>query len=357
MNPQYGRFLKNPYHRREAERELERQAAVAIEPVPLSPEHGTVPTAVVALKLEDLGYGDWVGRKWVGPCPACQADGGDSNGVHLVVWDNKKWGCVAHEGESGIEHRRRMAKLCPVLLDGGIYTTATPLVDTAAQTAARDAAVAVIWAAVKKDLAGGLDALGDTAPIPTDPRGQFEAWCNLWGFGERAWVGERLDTPSAFRRHCFYPAVIADRERAWTTICREGLDHARGVVWKHDAQSRKGDQALGFRLAVVEHDHESLPGQIALVRYARLYLGWALVMVIHTGGKGIHGLFDVSAIPPDRLKSDAAILAQMGADKQSLGKSQTRVPGVIRQADDKTPGGQMQKILWINPHQMPVSEL
>ena len=42
-------------------------------------------------------------------CPACQEDGGDNTGNHLVVYPYGRFGCVVNPGSS--EHRRRIFRL------------------------------------------------------------------------------------------------------------------------------------------------------------------------------------------------------------------------------------------------------
>jgi hypothetical protein len=60
------------------------------------------------------------GGKIVARCPACAELGGDNSAEHLVILDGGKWGCIAHPGEHGKEHRRRIAELV------GDNATATP---------------------------------------------------------------------------------------------------------------------------------------------------------------------------------------------------------------------------------------
>lgn len=74
-----------------------------------------------------------------------------------------------------------------------------------------------------------------------------------------------------------------------------------------------------------------------------------LLYVIKTGGKGWHGVFDCDADLATMTKT-MNILARLGVDKNSLGRSATRVPGARRQPTEKTPGGAMQAIVWINPN-------
>ncbi len=53
------------------------------------------------------------GGKIVAACPACREAGMDKSGEHLVILDGGtgKFGCIAHPGPTGHEHRRRIAEL------------------------------------------------------------------------------------------------------------------------------------------------------------------------------------------------------------------------------------------------------
>jgi len=49
------------------------------------------------------------GDKLVAQCPACAEMGGDSKGVHLVIYPDERFGCVAYPKDKA--HRRRIAEL------------------------------------------------------------------------------------------------------------------------------------------------------------------------------------------------------------------------------------------------------
>jgi len=50
-------------------------------------------------------------------CPACAAQGGDKRGQHLVVFDDGRFACAAHPGDS--EHRKEVSQLVGVVGEGG----------------------------------------------------------------------------------------------------------------------------------------------------------------------------------------------------------------------------------------------
>jgi len=333
VNPKYGRYLSNPLARAEAEQKLK------AENQGKAPEAVAAPKAARKLTLTDTGDG-----RWIGPCPACQAAGGDSKGNHLVLFSDGRFGCIKYKGEDGKDHRREMARLQPALINGIGKNWKPKPRDLSKEKAAIEQASKEFWSAVRNSLAGDLSSLGESAEIPEDPKQHFLLWCKLWQPGDIAWVGERYDSNHAFLTHLFQPVLQA--EIMWDKITTEGLDHARGLLWKADADSRKMDQSCGMRLLIVEHDNEGLEGNVALWRYARDFLGLNLRMVISTGGKGWHGIFDA---PSNLASMDTKIksLARLGADAGALSQSCTRVPGARRNSTEKTPGGALQQIIWL----------
>ena len=47
----------------------------------------------------------------VAACPACRESGADRSGEHLFIRDGGQFGCIANTGDTGKEHRRRIAHL------------------------------------------------------------------------------------------------------------------------------------------------------------------------------------------------------------------------------------------------------
>lgn len=335
MKASYARYMNNPL----AAAEVVRRAEQAEAGVPVAPT--VAPKAAVALSLTETEPG-----KWTGQCPACKAEGLDDKGQHLVIFEDGHYGCVLHQGPEGHEHRQNMAELAPELRTGKKRFRA-PIVEdqkAAAAAKARAEAIAGLWEAIK-GIGCEPEALPGSAQIEDDPRWQFLQWCGLWGPGEVAWVGSRYDSTAAFAAHKFCPADKDQRDRIWEAIVAERLDHASGLVWKEDAVNRRNECVAGRRLIVVEHDHASKAETVGLIRYAADALGWPLKMILSTGGRGIHGIFDASGISPMQLKADATLLADLGADKNALGRSATRIPGALRQPENTN----RQNILWLAP--------
>lgn len=51
------------------------------------------------------------GKKTIARCPACEEEGRDKTGNHLVIMSDGHFGCVVYSGESGKEHRKRIFAL------------------------------------------------------------------------------------------------------------------------------------------------------------------------------------------------------------------------------------------------------
>lgn len=302
---------------------------------------GTVPAAASALNLEEVLSGE----KWVGPCPACQKIGADKRGNHLVVWQDGRFGCICHPGEEGREHRQEMVRLAPALAGGKTNTNFISIrPDLSNAKKLFEEIQKTLWKKIKTDLAGGVDAIGEGGVIPTSWRGQFDLWRRLWQPEDLAWAGSLYDKDDDFKRHCFHPSDDVESAKIWNLIRMEKLDLTMGVSFKNREDGRVNWNRNAFRFTVLEHDSESLAGQIALIRYAREILGWDLLMVVASGNKSIHGLFDASPLPRMR-RQHFEILVGFGADKNALSRCATRIPGAVR-ASGKNPGA-VQSILWV----------
>ena len=65
------------------------------------------------LNLSKLEHVRERGGRIIAQCPACAEEGADRSGEHLVIWKdgNGPFGCIAHTGQNGRAHRRRIAQL------------------------------------------------------------------------------------------------------------------------------------------------------------------------------------------------------------------------------------------------------
>lgn len=287
---------------------------------------------------------------WEFACPACRKEGGDNKGNHGWIASTGAFGCIVHPGEDGKDHRRLMLALCPGLRGAKGKFVPRPQPDVSAEKAAAAKAAAELWQAIRTELAGDLADLGNSTKIPETPKEQFLAWAEkFWKPGDLVWVGSRWDNREAFARHLFR---LGDGEAgaAWQIIEREGLDHTSGVVWREVIAGRANDNIERISLLVVEHDNADWVSQIALWRYCQTELGLRLLAVVSTAGKGGHGHFDASGLSRDRIVEIIRELASLGADKNVLSRSSTRIPGAIRQRDKGNPSkphGGRQSLLWL----------
>jgi hypothetical protein len=62
----------------------------------------------VSLDLSRLENVRQRGSKTTARCPACAESGGDNKGEHLMIMPDGRFGCVAHPGTAGKEHRQRV---------------------------------------------------------------------------------------------------------------------------------------------------------------------------------------------------------------------------------------------------------
>lgn len=330
-------LIDNPRQREQMEREA--------EGLPAPTENAERP-AICELVVNLVDHA----THWTAQCPACAANKQDQNKRdHLIIYPpDGKFACVIHQGDDGREHRRQIAKLLG-LKPGKRGGRRVRQRDLTAEKAAVEEANAELWKAITEELSGGIDDLGPSAEIPSELRDHFLTWCRLWLPDDLAWCGWKKMSPEHFRSHVFRPADPAEAGRMWAQIVHERLDVCRGYTVLPEAASRE-QKSFGLpRFIPVEHDGAELPQQIALIRYAKDVLEWPLRMVVHSGNKSIHGIFDPSEFDLDRIRRDVQHLHALGADKNALRNSASRIPGAIRRGDEKHPGGTRQTLLWINP--------
>jgi hypothetical protein len=332
----------------------------------------SAPAAAAAMKLDGPHPAN-TGWKWIGRCPACAEAGNDTQGNHLTVFDGGQFACIRFPGDSGTDHRRKMAELCPALRGGKSTGPVFAAPDLSKEKESLKAAALAMFEGIKSALAGDIESIGESARIDEDPRWQFAAFCDLFRADDLVWVGHLKDAGPIgskrnnitglvewwetkphrlFSRHLFRAGDMGERERIFRTAMADRCDLTRGIAWKPGSQSRQGENVAARRFAVVEHDEVSKADQVALIRYVKDVLKWPLLMVIDTTGKSIHGLFDVSSIPPDLGRLQVQTLINMGVDPNALNNSATRAPGLTRQPNPDKPNkphGDRQRILWLAP--------
>ena len=102
------------------------------------------------------------------------------------------------------------------------------------------------------------------------------------------------------------------------------------------------DNTGPLRFLVVEFDR-GLPDEHAAV-LMHLAERAPLAMVVHSGGKSLHGWFYCKGCDPEALKSFSTYAVKLGADPATFNPCQlVRMPGGVRE------NGKDQKILFLNP--------
>ena len=358
------KFMGNPHERAAMLAKADTLEGLdAITPIPALP--AGVTTSAVPVK-----------HGWIIRCPACALEGRDTKGEHLLIYNDGGFACplfatIKLPDGSRISYYERdvhRAKIRDLL---HLPTKADPLAAERRRLAEQEAALIAelakrAWADIRREFAGGISTIGKSGKRPLD----FSAFCEYCGAfnpGDLAWAGTRWDKSETqweapfrpgkerfrFRDHLYDPHNPVDRAEVWKATLADKLDHASGAAWKPTATGRDDKNWKCLRFLVVEHDGPKdaptpLCDQVAAIRFA-MSLGWNLRYVVATGGKGVHGIFDVSSLSPSKLAEDISTLISIGVDPGGLTHARTRTPGCVRRFDGSTPGGNLQEILWIAP--------
>lgn len=361
----YARFASSPFVAADMRAEEERRE----QGLPAAQKKA--PPVAQKLQLFDDG------GIWRGPCPACRAEGRDDTGNHLFLFPTGAWGCVCFKGEAGRDHRRRMMELLPELRGKKGQGIQKRSDFRAEKEAVRGIMATDLWEEIKAELAMTLEEnpFGKSAHLPGDLAGALAVYCAAFAPGQRAWAGSRWDLGeekwnaqeeakrhdrNRFISHIFDPHDLADRVRMVERIERDDLDHASGRILGGSETERAIEDESTLKLAfrVVEHDSElvggvktdtPIPAQVAAVRYAQTVLGWRLLWVISTGGKGIHAAFDTSSISCMQISTHLDLLEGVGADPNGLRRGSTRIPGALRVVRTRFQKRNPQSLLWVSP--------
>jgi hypothetical protein len=297
--------------------------------------------------LENIHEGESEdGIKIIARCPACALDERDSRGTHLVIYPCGAFSCAAHQGDAGVEHRKLIKKLiglndpkAAAAAKRVAYALRKKREEVAEAKEASEVAGKELWDAVKKTYSMTLGDFTSTSPssIPEAFKDHFRTFCGLFQPDDSIWAGGLYDHELEFRSHLF---CARDWEKQWNVIERDGCEFSNGHAFNYLATSRAKANYQTRRLFVVEHDKATIEEQIALLRFL-MSQDMTLRGVVHTGGKGVHGLFDPPA-DAQTMTRLIQIIEAVGADLQSAKRSQTRTPGAMRS------NGNLQLFVWIN---------
>lgn len=286
-------------------------------------------------KLEDVkptADGGFIAR-----CPVCAQDGGDSRGVHLRQFPTGEYGCVAHQKDK--EH------------SGAIYALAGDKSATRALPATPRAFKIIRRlesrvltdpgrqsAAVRSRLWTPEQIRAESpAPIPAEPFDQAFAIVRLFRPRDVVWIGDHYDSGKEKHARHFRTAS------AWLKggvilgprICPAAF--VPGVI------TRAQRTVYRWRFLVVESDTLPKPEQGAILRWLR-GCHMRLRAVIDTGGRSLHGWFD---LPPKReLEVLRSILPKAyGTDAALFNPAQPcRLPGWPREDT-----GQLPSLIYLDP--------
>ena len=121
-----------------------------------------------------------------------------------------------------------------------------------------------------------------------------------------------------------------------------------GVNQQGQHSSRCLDNTGPRRFLVIEADHGDLDRQAAALLHLARREG-PLVMVVHSGGKSLHGWFYCEGQPEHRLRRFFKKALSLGADRATWTRCQlVRMPGAIRPDT-----GRRQEVLFLNPAACP----
>lgn len=137
------------------------------------------------------------------------------------------------------------------------------------------------------------------------------------------------------------PALVENAEYVVSSPLRKpyGLN-------KHGGQAAHcRDTAGPRRYAVFESDSgRSVDDQVAVLLWFEKHTGTKLRMMVHTGGKSVHGWFDVRHMSPQEFFNWLKLACEYGADpRMFLPEQKCRAPGGWRAKDSKR-----QKVLYVN---------
>jgi len=284
---------------------------------------------------------EWDGEKWVGVCPVCRREGGDSKGRHLALWENGAFDCAANQGPEGHDHR---CEVRAVLGPSGEPQALDPIqlarwreakVKQKREEEKKAAAFARLRESIIEELGtDDLTTLGESDPLPKKPREQF-GWFASEFYGKRWWAGTRKDW--RFDLHTIDPSDDQETERLWHLANAEHESLTRACTWKPGCWTRELKNREEIIWEVVEHDKISRAGQIAIHRWA-ISKGAELELVIDSGGKSLHGLYR----PSPTFDKIREVLIGLGVDANALNTNATRTPGIWRRGTDR-----LQSIIWI----------
>lgn len=271
----------------------------------------------------------------IAQCPVCAAAGGDHQGVHLRLFPDGAFACVAHPGDSS--HRRQIWAIA-----GQLSQPDRPWVRVRRRSAPSRAA---LWLEDIENLKSRIFSdpwlprempQSSPAPIPDDPGDQAAAVLRLFPPGDVLWIGFLRDSGKDRNARNFRRASdwLESNLPPAPRIC--SCTFIPGVIRRCQRTMRS------WRFLVVEADVLDFPSQGAILRWlARGSL--RLRAIVHSGGRSLHGWFDC---PGKRDLAQLRVqLPALGCDPALFNPVQpVRLPG-WRRPDN----GNIPRLLYLAP--------
>jgi hypothetical protein len=164
-----------------------------------------------------------------------------------------------------------------------------------------------------------------------DPAQDYQLFLSLFNAVDNIWIGNVTDSgkhPQNFR-------TAYD----WKKLDEPIGQYTTGATYKQGTVSRSNDTVEDRIFLVVESDVLTKPQMGAVFQLMRDLFSMKLHAVVNTGGKSLHGWFEM---PPKNewVEQLKAFLIPLGCDPATFKPSQpVRIPGAKR--EDK-----MQSLLW-----------
>jgi len=283
--------------------------------------------------------------KMTAQCPACAEEGRDRKGLHLVIFDEGPYSCVATDDRS---HSRRIWELVGIR-DGPVdpeeqrrrlqeWSVRQRLERRLERERCRkaDAARAALRSLLNRWRWDPADLWESSPTHPEEAADDPRLFlCSLFESDDVIWTGGFYDTGKEIHR---------DRWRSASDWCSSPRGQVGPMVtpctWKPEIFGRIGGNVAAYRFVVLDFDgprgwkpkdgpdlRRHIENSLAITRWIWEDRGWNLAAIIETGGKSIHAWFDH---PGDKLVAELKeCTGALGIDSSLIGEPQhpARLPG------------------------------
>ncbi|MCP5537540.1 MAG: hypothetical protein H7A51_15065 [Akkermansiaceae bacterium] len=301
------------------------------------------------------------GGKTIAACPACRAAGGDKQGNHLVIYDNGKFGCAAHDGDSA--HRKEIFALAGILEKQELTPEAKrQWAEQRRREKLRITKQEKLTERIQEILEGKLSPylsndwqadLWHASPIRFDhsEAAPHDFIASLFKPDDVLWLGDTYDTGKPEHAANFKTC------RDWLTIARLPHRIAAGTFHPGTISRCKeyvksspfilleSDELIGRKPSTPEERERNKALSSALIGYAKDKLGLTLRAVIDTGNRSLHAWYDRP--PEPAMNAIHKMAAGLRIDKAVLDSCQAaplRMPHCIHEKTNHPA-----RLLYLNP--------